>query len=129
MRNQLQEHLQLQALIYAYLDRQFPIDGGNVYVGLTFKEFNTPWIIPASNKRVTTIDNDICDIFGVTRDSFFFNWTEVRIGPIVTVILGNNDITFYGGTLDITFYGGTLDEVDNMKELIKKLEEYNGRFI
>lgn len=117
MRNQLQEHLQLQALIYAYLDKQYPIHSGDVYVYLDFDEFNTPWIIPTTQKRVTTIDEDICNIFGVKRDSYFFNWTEVRIGPIVTVFLKNSDITFYGGTLNKT----TDVKVDILNKLKRKI--------
>ncbi len=101
MRNQLQEHLQLQALIHKYLSTRFPVKNGVVEVGMSFKDFNTPWIIPVSKKRVTTIDNDVADMFGLSRNSYFFNWTEAVVGPIVTVqFIGKDTFEFYSGTMD-----------------------------
>jgi hypothetical protein len=101
VRNQLEEHLQLQALINKYLSSRIPIKNGVVEVNMSFKDFNTPWVIPVTKKRVTTVDYDISDMFGLGRNSYFFNWTEVVVGPIVTVqFIGKDTIDYYSGTMD-----------------------------
>lgn len=90
-----------------------------------FKEAELSSITTAPDKteRTTAIDKEIADMFGVEVDTYFWEWTESRIGNYITLQFKNNKVNF---NKRIRMWGGKNSLFGDAKI---KLPPFNGNIV